>query len=199
MKNYDIDKILRPAFKLFLTNNYESVSTSKLEEESRLTRGALFYKHKSKEALFRAVVDRYILDFLSQNVPFTNNITLKEYMDSFLNALMIRMDSMRSLGIDNLHRGFFNLMYEALKYYPDFGEKISLFFESSLERWTLVVQQALDSGEIESKSEAKTIARQFQSLYTGLAFEQSLHTGLDFEELQKAYLDYYNTLTKVTI
>ena len=126
MKNYDIDKILRPAFKLFLTNNYESVSTSKLEEESGLTRGALFYKHKSKEALFRAVIDRYILNFLSQNVPVTNNITLKEYMDSFLNALMIRMDRMSSLGIDNVHRGFFNLMYEALKYYPDFGEKISL-------------------------------------------------------------------------
>lgn len=196
MKNYDIDKILKPAFKLFLTNNYESVSTPKLEKESGLTRGALFYKYKSKEALFRAVVDRYILDFLSQNVTITNNITLKEYMDLFLNALMIRMDSMRSLGIDNVHRGFFNLMYEALKYYPDFAEKFSLFFESSLERWTLVVQQALDSGEIESKSEAKAIARHFQSLYTGMAFEQSLGNGLDFEELQKAYLDYYNSMKK---
>lgn len=43
MKNYDIDRILRPAFKLFLMYNYESVSTAKLEEETGLTRGAIFF------------------------------------------------------------------------------------------------------------------------------------------------------------
>ena len=196
MKNYDIDKILRPAFKLFLTNNYESVSTSKLEQESGLTRGALYYKHKSKEALFRAVVDRYILDFLPQGVTAPANITLKDYIDSFLNALKFRMDSTIALGIENIHRGFFNLMYEALKYYPDFDQKISLFFENNLKQWTIVVQQALNSGEIESKSEAIEIARRFESLYTGMAFEQSLYKGLDFEQLMNAYNDYYKELQK---
>lgn len=196
MKNYDIDKILRPAFKLFLTNNYESVSTTKLEQESGLTRGALFYKHKSKEALFRAVVDRYILDFLSQGVAAPADITLKDYIDSFLNALMYRMDSMEALGIENIHRGFFNLMYEALKYYPDFDQKIALFFENNLKQWTAVVQQALNSGEIESKSEAKEVARRFENLYTGMAFEQSLYRGLDFEQLKNAYNDYYKELQK---
>ena len=196
MKNYDLDKILKPAFKLFLTNNYESVSTPKLEAESGLTRGALFYKYKSKEALFRAVVDRDILDFLSQDVSSTHHLTLKDYIDTFLLALSVRMDSMKSFGIDNVHRGFFNLMYEALKYYTDFGQKISTFFEDSLERWTEVVQQALDSGEIESKSQAKEIARRLQHLYTGMAFEQSLQNGLDFEQLRKAYYAYYKTLVK---
>ena len=57
MKNYDIDRILLPAFKLFLTYNYERVSTSKLEEETGLTRGAIFFKHKTKESLFKAVID----------------------------------------------------------------------------------------------------------------------------------------------
>ena len=52
MKNYDIERILKPAFKLFLTYNYEAVTTTKLEEETGLTRGAIFFKHKTKEALF---------------------------------------------------------------------------------------------------------------------------------------------------
>ena len=194
MKNYDIDKILRPAFKLFLTNNYESVSTPKLEQESGLTRGALFYKHKSKAALFRAVVDRYILDFLSQGIAEPNHITLKEYIDTFLTALETRMNGMKALGVENIHRGFYNLMYEALKYYPDFDQKISLFFENGLKGWTAVVQQALDSGEIESKSDAVHVARRFQSLYTGIAFELSLNKGLDVESLREAYDDYYNSL-----
>lgn len=152
MKDYNIEKILRPAFKLFLTNNYEAVSTTKLEQESGLTRGALFYKHKSKEALFRAVVDRYILNFLSQGIAEPNNITLKEYIDTFLNALMKRMETMKELGVENVHRGFYNLMYEALKYYPNLDQKFALFFENSLKKWTIVIQQALDSGEIESNS-----------------------------------------------
>ena len=196
MKNYDIDKILRPAFKLFLTNNYESVSTPKLEQESGLTRGALFYKHKSKEALFRAVVDRYILDFLSRDAVSADDVTLKDYIDSFLDALQVRMDSMKALGVENVHRGFFNLMYEALKYYPDFDQKISLFFENNLKQWTVIIQRALEAGEIESTCEAKDIAQRFEFLYTGMAFEQSMHKGLDFEQLRKSYYDYYQELKK---
>ena len=194
MKNYDIDKILRPALKLFLIYNYESVSTPKLEKESGLTRGALYYKHRSKEALFRGVVDRYILDFLSQGIAEPDNITLKEYIDTFLNALNTRMDGLKELGVENVHLGFYNLMYEALKYYPDFDQKISLFFENSLKKWTAVVQQALDSGEIQSKSDAEHIAHRFQSLYTGIAFEMSLNKGLDLEVLREAYSEYYNCL-----
>lgn len=196
MKDYNIEKILRPAFKLFLTNNYEAVSTTKLEQESGLTRGALFYKHKSKEALFRAVVDRYILDFLSQGNAEPNDITLKDYIDSFLNALLERMETMKALGVENIHRGFYNLMYEALKYYPDFEQKFALFFENSLNNWTIVTQYALDSGEIESRSEAKDIAQRFQYLYTGMAFEQSLNKGLDFGMLRDAYHNYYDSLKK---
>ena len=196
MKNYDIDKILQPAFKLFLTNNYESVSTPKLEKESGLTRGALFYKYKSKEALFIAVVDRFILDFLAQEVAAPDNITLKKYVDAFINALTIRMDSMKAMGVENIHRGFFNLMYEALRYYPDFDKKISLYFENSLKQWTVVIQKALDSGEIESKSDAKDIARRFQSMHTGMGFEQSLNKGLDRKQLKHALIDYYNSMKK---
>ena len=196
MKNYNIDKILKPAFKLFLTYNYESVSTTKLEEESGLTRGALFYKHRSKEALFRAVVDRYILDFLSYGTDMPTNISLKDYIDSFLNALTDRMESMRSLGVENVHRGFFNLMYEALKYYPDFDKKITLFFENSQKQWIAVIQQALDAGEIGSPCKAEEIALHFKCLYLGMSFEQSLSLGLDAEQLKGAFYNYYNSLKK---
>lgn len=54
MKNYNIERILEPAFKLFLMYNYESVSTAKLEEATGLTRGAIFYKYKTKESIFNA-------------------------------------------------------------------------------------------------------------------------------------------------
>lgn len=192
MKNYDIDKILKPAFKLFLTHNYESVSTPKLEKEAGLTRGAIFYKHKSKKALFIAVVDRYILNSLTRDVKVPSNIMLKEYIDSFLNDFMVRMESMKELGIENVHRGIINLIYEALKNYPNFEQKISQFVEDYLEQWTIVIQHALDSGEIVSKCEAKDIARQFKYLYSAMILEQSFDRKIGNDLLY----DYYNTLKR---
>ena len=196
MENNDIDKILEPIYKVFLTNNFVSVSRPKLEIASGLPHGELFSTYKSKDAIFAMVVDRYILDFLSLNMSTTNDITLKDYINSFLNRLTTRVHSMRLLGIKNVHCGFFNLMYEAEKYYPDFEQKISLLFKNHLERWTVIVDKALSTGEIESKREAKDIAQHFHYLFMGMIFEQSLYKGIDIDQLRMAYDEYYESMVK---
>lgn len=149
MKNYDIDRILLPAFKLFLTYNYERVSTSKLEEETGLTRGAIFFKHKTKESLFKAVIDRYILQFQSESSNIQAE-SLKEYIDLYLEGIEIRMEQMQSLGIANVHRSYFNLLYQALQYYPDFSDKVTEMFCENIKKWEEIVSAAKESGEIKS-------------------------------------------------
>lgn len=193
MKNYDIDRILEPSFKLFLENNYESVSTPKLELATGLTRGAIFYKHKTKQALFCAVIDRYILNFLSGNNEVETS-SLREFIDRFLENVCQRMSEMHSLGISNIHRCYFNLMYQALKYYPDFDSKITEMFNVSLSLWTKAVQQAKDSGEIKPSYSAAEVAQQFKFLYTGMSFEHSLSAGLDINQLREAYNSLYNEI-----
>ena len=49
-------KILEGAFRLFLNADYERASTSDLEAEIGLTRGAIYYSYKSNEELFKAVI-----------------------------------------------------------------------------------------------------------------------------------------------
>ena len=117
MKNYDIERILKPAFKLFLTYNYEAVTTTKLEEETGLTRGAIFFKHKTKEALFKAVIDNYIISFQSKSSKIQAE-SLKEFIEQFLNGVEMRMKELQQLGITNLAKGYFNLLYQAVQYYP---------------------------------------------------------------------------------
>lgn len=193
MKNYDIDRILLPAFKLFLTYNYERVSTSKLEEETGLTRGAIFFKHKTKESLFKAVIDRYILQFQSE----TSNIqaeSLKEYIDLYLEGIEIRMEQMQSLGIANVHRSYFNLLYQALQYYPDFSDKVTEMFCENIKKWEEIVSAAKESGEIKSICDIHKTAVQFKYIYSGMAFEYSLNRGLDVNELRKIYYAYYNEI-----
>lgn len=193
MKNYDIDRILLPAFKLFLTYNYERVSTSKLEEETGLTRGAIFFKHKTKESLFRAVIDRYILQFQSESSNIQAE-SLKEYIDLYLEGIEIRMEQMQSLGIANVHRSYFNLLYQALQYYPDFSDKVTEMFCENIKKWEEIVSAAKESGEIKSICDIHKTAVQFKYIYSGMAFEYSLNRGLDVNELRKIYYAYYNEI-----
>lgn len=193
MKNYDIDRILLPAFKLFLTYNYERVSTSKLEEETGLTRGAIFFKHKTKESLFKAVIDRYILQFQSESSNIQAE-SLKEYIDLYLEGIEIRMEQMQSLGIANVHRSYFNLLYQALQYYPDFSDKVTEMFCENIKKWEEIVCAAKESGEIKSICDIHKTAVQFKYIYSGMAFEYSLNRGLDVNELRKIYYAYYNEI-----
>lgn len=193
MKNYDMDRILLPAFKLFLTYNYERVSTSKLEEETGLTRGAIFFKHKTKESLFKAVIDRYILQFQSESSNIQAE-SLKEYIDLYLEGIEIRMEQMQSLGIANVHRSYFNLLYQALQYYPDFSDKVTEMFCENIKKWEEIVSAAKESGEIKSICDIHKTAVQFKYIYSGMAFEYSLNRGLDVNELRKIYYAYYNEI-----
>lgn len=193
MKNYDIDRILLPTFKLFLTYNYERVSTSKLEEETGLTRGAIFFKHKTKESLFKAVIDRYILQFQSESSNIQAE-SLKEYIDLYLEGIEIRMEQMQSLGIANVHRSYFNLLYQALQYYPDFSDKVTEMFCENIKKWEEIVSAAKESGEIKSICDIHKTAVQFKYIYSGMAFEYSLNRGLDVNELRKIYYAYYNEI-----
>lgn len=169
MKNYNIERILEPAFKLFLMYNYESVSTAKLEEATGLTRGAIFYKYKTKESIFKAVIDRYVLDFHSK--PINTNVgKLYDFIDLYLEKVNARMFKMHSMGILNIHRGYFNLLYQAVQYYPNFDIKVTEMFESGLKQWEVVVKHAVESGEIKSSCNAYEVAQTFRYLYSGLSF-----------------------------
>jgi AcrR family transcriptional regulator len=51
------DRIVAVARKLFATHGYEVTSTEKVLQHTDISRGALYYHFKNKEALFEAVLD----------------------------------------------------------------------------------------------------------------------------------------------
>lgn len=194
MKNYDIDRILKPAFKLFLMYNYESVSTARLEEEIGLTRGAIFFKYKTKEALFKAVIDKYVLDFKPGSLDIKDVDNLKEFIDGFLTGIEKRMKEMQSLGVPSIHGSGFNLLYQAAKYYPEFNIKISAMFDLGVQIWENIIQKAKDSGEIKPTCDVHKTALQFRYIYSGMAFEDSFHKGLNVDLLRDLYYSFYKEL-----
>lgn len=174
MKDYNLDRILIPAFRLFMTYNYEKVSTSLLEKETGLTRGAIFYKLRTKEDIFKAVIDKFIIELQATNVSVGN--TLIDYIDRYLERIGDRMAHLKNLEIDSVsgHRAYFNLIYQALQFYPGFDRKIASIFQENLEKWKEVVQIAVDNGEIRPSCNVELIAQQFRYIYSGLSFERSI-------------------------
>lgn len=191
MKDYNLDRILIPAFKLFVTYNYEKVSTSLLEQETGLTRGAIFYKLRTKEDIFKAVVDKFILALQSENIPVGNSLI--DFIDRYVDRISVRMNKLIELNIDD-SKGYFSLIYQALQYYPGFGEKITNIFFENQKRWEEIVRVAQDSGEVKQSCDPKLAAQEFRYIYSGLSFERSLLSGLDVNELRELYYSIYNKI-----
>ena len=56
-RDYIIDK----AHSLFLSRSYEAVSISEISKAIGFTKGALYHHFKSKDELFKAVVENYLI------------------------------------------------------------------------------------------------------------------------------------------
>ena len=190
------DKILFGAFKLFLTKNFEKVTIADLERALELSRGAIFYYMKNKEELFRRVVDKYILSPHNIENKFATfkDSSLIDFIHFYIEGINKTMKSIESCGVENLSRCYFNLIFQAIQYYPNFGTFISEVFEEELELWKRVVSNARNSGEIKKEFDADTVAMHFRYIYSGLSFEMSLNNGLDTELLMKLYMEYYNKI-----
>jgi len=190
------DKILFGAFKLFLTKNFEKVTIADLEKALGLSRGAIFYYMKTKDELFRRVIDRYVLSPHNIDNKFAafKDSSLIDFLHFYIEGINKTMRSIESCGVENLHRSYFSLIFQALQYYPNFGDFISGVFDKELELWKRVVSNAVNSGEIKQDLDADTIAMHFRYIYSGLSFEYSLKQGLDTKLLMDIYMEFYNRI-----
>ena len=64
-------KILRAALREFTTNGYENASTNQIVEEAEIAKGSLFYYFKTKQDLYRYLIE-YSLNFITEE--FLNKI-----------------------------------------------------------------------------------------------------------------------------
>ena len=98
------NQILVGAFKLFLVKEYADVTTADLEEIIGLSRGAIYYEVKNKEGLYRAVIDKFVFELLSNSLKREELVSNEKPFLSFimneLNLTKERMNSVRNTLID---------------------------------------------------------------------------------------------------
>ena len=197
------NRVLEGAFRLFLNSSYDGVSTSDIEREIGLTRGAIYYTYKSKLELFRAVIDHFILnkqDVFQKtglNVEVAKIISLKEFFEIYINGARRTIESMRTFvrGGNNGFAGYFSLLYQAHNLYEGFDEMIYERFFNEYRFIKAVVQNAIEKKEIRSL-DADEVSHQIRYIFIGCSFEKSFHHGLVPDEI-KRHLEYYYEIIKL--
>ena len=195
MKQDTKDLILKESFKLFAWKRYEQVTVSDLERVTKLTRGAIFYYMKNKEHLFIEVLDKYMLN---RNTPqIDEKVTLSMFIDLFIEQIAKSKKQMSLLGVKNMNFAYANIANQAIYYYPEFVKLAKEKDEEELKNWIIVLQNAVQAGEINNKIDANAVANNFQLIYSGLCNKAiMLADGIDLEEMHQSFLCLYNLIKK---
>lgn len=192
------DKILWECFKLFMQKSYKEVTIPEIEKAIGMTRGAVFYYLKDKKELFKAVVDRYVLE--KQNIH--NKVKQDESVPGLLRFIIKYIE-----GINNTQQSFhplpneekmlfsfMNLVNSALIYYDGFKEEAikTLGLETTL--WEKVIKAAIEIGEIKENTNVVVMAKTFQNLFYGYSYVSGIKSDFDSTELMEMYINVYNLI-----
>ena len=170
------NNILLGAFKLFMSKEYANVTTSDVEEVTGVSRGAIYYKVKNKDGLYRAVIDKFvfnlIVDSLNRDISVSQKTPFWDFIMNELELIRSRMSLIRKSNIDATAAQYLNLLSSACFHY-----------------------KGVKAGELKKDADPDLAISTFRSLYYGDAFSLSIIGGeLDIESLKRKYLLLYNTI-----
>ena len=102
---------------------YKNVALNDIEKASGLTRGAVFYYARNKEALFREIIDNYLFNskIAEDKQRFINNEheagkSLHEFIHryvKFIDSKMQELEKELEMSRAELTKGFFSLVFDA--------------------------------------------------------------------------------------
>jgi len=90
------ETILKTAYNMFLYNNYEAVTINSIIKATGLTKGGIYYYYASKEDIFKAVVDKYMLENHTDTlVAFQSLKELIQHTIDFTKGKITRLSPLR--------------------------------------------------------------------------------------------------------
>ena len=199
---FNQDKFLQDAFRLFISMNYEKASFSKLAEVTGMTGAGMSYYYPNKEAIFKAVVDKFVLQTHSPENKFKATATsLKEFIVQYVEGIEQTMKKLKVFcdadwTLQECSRNNYHFLIQASRYYPGFDVRINEMFEKEYDLWRQVVANAKATGEIYSGVYVEKTASIFRQIYWGLSFEMSFTLGLNTNKLLENLQYTYSLLVR---
>lgn len=189
-----LQMILNKSFKLFSTKPYEKVTFTEIEKETGLSRGAILYYFKTKEALFDMVMERMVFSKSSilgkkQTKGLWNNITY------FLEMLSDVKEKYRLLGIENANLAFLTLEANAFSNIEKMQKFSNVWVRNEISSWIQIIDQAIKDREIIHDIDSKKLARLIFNIYIGASYSGIAYIkGCDINDLREEYALLYNMI-----
>ena len=159
------EKILEEAFKLFLKKGYSEVSISVVQEELGIGRATLYYYFKSKEDLFKTVIDHYIIKYMESSLQIEPDATVADMIESRIRLIIAQRDIL--LQSNNPNLTFFNLTsikFIALLKYEDYRKKLESFRNKTIELWKMAINNSIRNKEIKEDVNVDVLSELFANV-----------------------------------
>lgn len=194
------DFILNKAFQLFLSKEYVDVTTGDLEAATGISRGSIYYRTKNKEGLYRAVINKYVFDFLSSGLDAEITTSPETpFWDFLMHDLDLIEERMKAVKTDNpsdkISMQYVNLLISACFHYKDFKKKYNEIERLISEQWLHYYNLGIKCGELRGNVSPEVVISMFRSLYYGDSFCLSItNDGLDIDALREKHILLYNAI-----
>lgn len=195
------DKILEKAFNLFLINSYDSVTMQQIQEASEVSRGAIYHHFKSKEEIFHAVVNIYLLPAFSSYSMITDEEkkSLQEMIQASIRYRqnhISRLKDVTSFKLTDFY--FFKFVFQATEHYKDFTEQINNLTEKEFNGWRALVQAGMRSGELRADIDPDFAAQMFVSMPMGLGIFSAFsnYININTKDIRTSYMRLHALLKK---
>ena len=191
--------ILKTAYNLFLYNNYEAVTINSIIKATGLTKGGIYYYFSSKEEIFKAVVNIFMVD--NRNVILKEHSNLKELIQDTIDSVRKKITKMvieNKDYKDEIPINYLSLMLTAFRYYPGFGKIGRDFINSMTEVWKKSIMQAIDDGEVRSEIDTEAISANFLQISSGIVENMIMGGSMIYalDMMERQYWGLYNCIRK---
>lgn len=191
--------ILKIAFKLFLQKNYKEVTLRDIVRETKLSKGAFYHYFKSKEHLFKEIINTYYFDKMMIDYEKLSHNSLKEFYYDYVTQIKIVMNSIKDEIFDSNspeNINYITIVFDAMKLFPNFQEKIKMTQKKELDAWIKIVKIARKKKEFSSPMTDEQIARMFIYSNDGVALKLLLEGSLKKidKELLRLWDNFYKEI-----
>jgi TetR/AcrR family transcriptional regulator, transcriptional repressor for nem operon len=186
--------IIDQAYSLFLSRSYEAVSISDISKAIGFTKGALYHHFKSKEELFKAVINKYLPIEKYFGPPV--EMSLKEYIDEAVKSADEIVHTIFGNNLGYIPLTYLALFIDAFRHYPDYAKEKDQLIQGELEKIKFIIVRSIEKGEIRKDINPELMAMNFLSLSTGLASNlvQNLSPELAIDMLRNQFYELYRIM-----
>jgi TetR/AcrR family transcriptional regulator, transcriptional repressor for nem operon len=167
------EHILDVTFKLFQQKSFKEVTLKEIVEKTGLSKGAFYHYFTSKEQIFIELINNVFNSVLEVPYDQFSKDSLYHFYIDYVNYYTENLSQHNEEGVAPSFN-YINLIFEAIKLYPDFKERLQKSNEVQLSSWKNIIHTARENGEINSPMSDEQIASLFINSSSGVEMQSVL-------------------------